>query len=57
MCTVLLRPDRLRQYFLQHVIAADGFDDFLFGVLAIILIVVVVVAFGAADRRCGEAAA
>ena len=32
--------------FLQHVVAADGFDDFLFGVVAVVLIVVAVVAFG-----------
>ena len=42
------------RHFLQHVVAADGFDDFLFGVLAIVLIVVVVVAFGSAGEFVGR---
>src|SRR5258707_1128272 len=38
----------------RYVVAADGFDDFLFGVLAIVLIVVVVVAFGSAGEFVGS---
>ena len=44
------RAEGALRHFLQHVVAADGFDDFLFGVLAVVLIVVAVVAFGSAGH-------
>ena len=44
------RAEGALRHFLQHVVAADGFDDFLFGVLVVVFIVVVVVAFGRARR-------
>ncbi len=32
-------PESSLRHFLQHVLAADGFDDFFFGVLAFVFIV------------------
>ena len=40
------RTEGALRHFLQHVVAADGFDDFLFGIVAIVFfIVVLLVAF------------
>ena len=38
------RTEGALRHFFQHVVAADGFDDFLFGVVVVFLIVVVLVA-------------
>jgi hypothetical protein len=37
-------PERTLRNLLQDVVAADGFDDFLFGVLALIVVIVAVLA-------------
>ena len=37
------RPERTLRNFFQHVVAADGFDDFLLGVFAVLVLVIVVV--------------
>jgi hypothetical protein len=35
------RTERALRNFLQHVVAADGFNEFLFGVLAFLVVVIV----------------
>src|SRR6185312_1600264 len=48
------RAERAFRNFLQHVVATDGFDDFLFGVLAVVFIIVTVVALGGAGEFVGR---
>src|SRR5205823_6156082 len=48
------RAERAFRHFLQHVVATDGFDDFLFGVLGVVLIFMAVVAFGSRGEFVGR---
>src|SRR5262249_40677819 len=34
------RPERALRHFLQHVVTADGFDDFLLGIILAVILVV-----------------
>jgi hypothetical protein len=50
------RTEGALRHFFHDVVAADGFDDFLFGVVAIILVVVVLVAMQVGLFGCGRLA-